>query len=245
MKISQKLILFSFITTASIAFAELSNQAVSDCYERQIEGQWKYIEFEFFFKPARRLERVTKNVQAGALSLASLLFLTTNIFKSKKTQLVPDSIAFVPKEINFNTNDLSSVTIPLEQKKYKKEELSFNVPSAIATSALCVTSYYMFSYLLSNQIKRETLINFLQNWNFHKKYVPTELISAFDQLAADFKTASTLGATFNQEQIDEIFDIMQHLLEHVFEKRYGSNKQAFDTLGVFKTITEIGKNLKP
>ncbi len=84
------------------------------------------------------------------------------------------------------------------------------------------------------------MIKFLQNWPKYRSYVPDEFVAAFDELAQYYNDHQH---SMTNEQINEMFEIIQHLIEHYFEKRYPKAKDV-DLLGTFKTFTDIGKNLK-
>lgn len=113
----------------------------------------------------------------------------------------------------------------------------------IASSIIAVSAGYMYACKIDKAIKHETLVNFLNNWSHHKKFLPEEFVAAFDELAAAFEKSET--KRFSAEQVSEIFELVQHYIEHCFEKRYPKEKKSTDVLGSLKTITEIGKNLSP
>ena len=91
----------------------------------------------------------------------------------------------------------------------------------------------------------EALVSFLKNWSLHKENVPTSLIPVFDELSELFNASK--DKTFSSEDVNAIFEVIQHLIEHEFSNRYESKdkKKDADMLGMFKTITDIGKNLAP
>lgn len=95
-----------------------------------------------------------------------------------------------------------------------------------------------YSSSVEKQIKHNALLNFIQNWSYHRSFVPEEVVSAFDELSTYIKESRT----FSDEQVSTIFEVIQHLIEHQFEKRYPKEKKSADLIGTFKTITEIGKN---
>lgn len=125
-------------------------------------------------------------------------------------------------------------------------EKSKNTPAIVgkigATALLGKIAFDYYCSILDQQIKHATLVKFLTNWKFHRQYVPTQLISAFDELALSFEASKS--KTLTSGQVSEIFAIIQHLIEHEFAKRYEKDKmKAMDTLGTLKTITDISKNL--
>lgn len=114
-----------------------------------------------------------------------------------------------------------------------------------SAGALGLISYeYIISYMDAS-IKHEALVSFLKNWSLHKENVPTSLIPVFDELSELFNASK--DKTFSSEDVNAIFEVIQHLIEHEFSNRYESKdkKKDADMLGMFKTITDIGKNLAP
>lgn len=113
--------------------------------------------------------------------------------------------------------------------------------AAITSATLFIAAGYAYHCKLERAIKRETLMNFLNNWTHHRQFVPDEFSTAFDELAANV----TAGQTLTDAQIGEICELVQHYIEHCFIKRYPKEKKSTDLLGSLKTITEIGKNMTP
>jgi hypothetical protein len=134
----------------------------------------------------------------------------------------------------FNT--VKSYTFDAAQIKPDLPTFSAGVLGLIGFETL--TNY------IDASIKHDALVKFLKNWDFHKQNVPNSLIPAFDELAAALNRSNT--KTFTTEQVTTIFEIIQHLIEHEFSKRYEKDKKKdVDMIGVFKTITEITKNVAP
>jgi len=227
--LTKKMLVLAFLATASVSFPKLSNDVVSNCYETQREGQWKYLEYLFVVQPNNSLQASAKKLQAVSLTSAAALFLT----KNQIYQLVTGS-----KE----TETTAKATGP-DGKEEKAKGLAFDGPTAIASGVLCIAAYYAYFCKIERAVKKETIINFLKNWSHHRKYVPQELVPAFDELAAGFALSKTKN--FTESQVNEIFEIVQHLLEHCFDKRYSKDKKDGDMISTLKTITEIGKNLSP
>jgi|GEM_PF-1266142 len=113
----------------------------------------------------------------------------------------------------------------------------------ISAALLGSVVYQMYISQVDKSIKKATLIKFLENWNHHRQHVPTQLVPVFNELANAFNRSSK---AITQAHVDQIFEIIQHLIEHEFAKRYEKDKtKSADTLGMLKTITEINKNLAP
>lgn len=115
--------------------------------------------------------------------------------------------------------------------------------STMSIGMLSKVMYDAYSNYLEQNVKHDTLVKFLKNWNFHREYIPAQLIPAFDELAKAL--ALSKSKTLTTAQVSEIFSVIQHLIEHEFAKRYEKDKMKdTDTLGMIKTITDISKNLK-
>lgn len=130
----------------------------------------------------------------------------------------------------------------LANSKFQLFNTQTDLVTSISTSMLALTGFDVYSAQKENEIKKNILIKFINNWEFHKQYIPTSLVPAFDELAAIFNGSE--NKTFSDEDVNSIFEVIQHLIEHEFSGRYAKEKKKdIDTLGLFKTITDIGKNL--
>lgn len=135
---------------------------------------------------------------------------------------------------------IASAVLANSQLNYFKKEIDI---TTVAASILALTGFDAYSSCKETEIKKDALIKFIANWEFHKQFVPTCLISAFDELAAAFDASK--DKTFSNKDVNSIFEVIQHLIEHEFSKRYEKEKKKdTDTLGLFKAITDISKNLK-
>lgn len=139
---------------------------------------------------------------------------------------------------------LSAATAALLLLTAKHDEqgkltVAIDIPTLIASGLVIAAGGYAYLGKLEKSIKRETLLKFLSNWAHHKKYLPAEFTAAFDELAVHVQAKNSLS----DAQIGEIFELVQHYIEHCFGKRYPKEKKSLDMLGSLKTITEIGKNL--
>lgn len=225
--LTKKMLVLAFLATASVSFPKLSNEVVSNCYETQREGQWKYLEYLFIVQPNNSLQTSAKHLQACTLTSAAALFLAKDRIYNYVT----------------GSSDLKEDFKADGSKTTSKAGFPVDGPTAIASGVLCIAGYYAYFCKVERSVKKETIINFLNNWSHHRKYVPQELVPAFDELTACF--AKSKAKNFTEAQVNEIFEIIQHLLEHCFDKRYSKDKKDVDMIGTLKTITEIGKNLSP
>ena len=204
---SKKIFLTTLLATASLSFAKLSEEAVSDIYSTQREGAAKYLEFHFVFQPTNKLQAAQMNITMGIGSAAA--------------------VALLMAKLNIK-----------DENTYKAY---VDNSTLIASGMLCVaTGYYLYN-TVENLIKSEILVNFLKNWSHHRQFLPEDFTTAFDELAA----YQADGKTFTTAQVDEIFELVLHYIEHTFEKRYPKEKKSPDLLSSVKTITEIGKNCAP
>ncbi len=208
--ISKKLFFTSLLTVASLSFAKLSEDAISDCFSTQRDGAAKYLEFHFVFQPNNKLQAAQMNLAVGVGCTAATALLVSKISKVQK--------------YIFNETD--------------KATISVDNATLIASGMICIAAGYAYYCSFENKIKAETLTNFLKNWTHHRQFLPEDFTTAFDELYA-YKQD---GKTFSTAQVDEIFELVLHFIEHSFEKRYPKEKKSADLLASFKTVTEIGKN---
>ncbi|MBP9764996.1 hypothetical protein KBD08_01535 [Candidatus Babeliales bacterium] len=101
--------------------------------------------------------------------------------------------------------------------------------------------YDTYVNYVKNKVQTATLINFLKNWETHRAYIPTQFQDLFDELATAY--ANSTNKTISAQDVQKVYSIIQHLIEHEFAKRYEKDKiKAADTLNLTKTITDIAKN---
>jgi hypothetical protein len=237
---TKKIVALALLTTTSFSHANLSLEAVNHCYETQREGAWKYVEYFFVVQPTNKIQATTKKVASIMLPTAAALFLARhsiyNYVAGSKT--IPD----VEKAVTPATTHCCGCPVKPEQKPSPSSFLS-DGPTIIASGVLYVAGGYAYLNQQESNIKHDALVNFLHNWNFHRAYVPVEFVEAFDELSAYYQASES--KTFSNAQVSQIFEIVQHLIEHCFEKRYPRDKKGDDLLSSVKMITEIGKNLSP
>lgn len=203
---SKKIFLTTLLATTSLSFAKLSEDAISDVFNTQLEGAAKYLEFHFVFQPNNKLQAAQTNLTMGVSSVAATALLLAKF--------------------------------QLEDAKYKAY---VDNSTLIASGMLCVaTGYYLYN-IAEHLVKSETLVTFLKNWSHHRQFLPDDFTTAFDELAA----YQADGKSFSAAQVNEIFELVLHYIEHTFEKRYPKEKKSQDLLSSVKTITEIGKNCAP
>lgn len=118
---------------------------------------------------------------------------------------------------------------------------SFNLMPHLAATGLTKVLYDAYCARANSEIKAGTMKSFLANWNAHREYVPKDFAIAFDELANIYNTNPE---NLSDKTINEMFEIITHLIEHSFSKRYEKEKtKGFDLLNAIKTTTDIGKNL--
>jgi hypothetical protein len=138
---------------------------------------------------------------------------------------------------------LSTKIDAIKQVTFDASTLKMDL-TTISAAVLGLIGFESYANYLDSSIKHDILVKFLKNWNFHKQYVPTSLIPAFDELATAFN-AST-AQTFSDEQVNQIFEVIRHLVEHSFAARYKAKEEKSEGLiSMFKTLTDISKNLAP
>lgn len=221
--------------TSQIA-ASLSHDSKINCYKTQRDGSWKYLEYIFVVKPANELKQASSNAQAFMAVAGALFLARTSIYKFINPTVKPEVAA-----VETDKPTLESISV----KKFlsdlnKPKDAPFDLATYLAGLAISGVVYQSYCSCVESSIRMSTMTKFLQNWSTHRSNVPEEFAVAFDELSAYY---SDNQDSITNEQLDEMFEIIQHLIEHSFEKRYAKAKD-LDILGTFKTFTEIGKNLK-
>ncbi len=192
----------------------LSDNAYAECYTGK-DSEYRYLEFYFVEQPKNLLNAHLQKSRAIILTTAATAILTNEYFK-----------------ISINENNIK---YPIFNPK-----IDLN---SIAAAVLGLTGFDIYSSYKEAEIKHDLLVSFVANFDFHKDYIPDCLIHAFEELAEAFHASET--QTFLADDVDAIFEVIQHLLEHEFSNRYAKEKKKdSDTIGLFKTITDISKNLK-
>ncbi len=139
---------------------------------------------------------------------------------------------------------LSTQIQAVQEFTFDAKKLALNNLVTISAIGLPLLAVETCTNYLDARIKHDTLVKFIKNWEFHKKYVPTSLIPAFDELAAAFNASTR--KSFEADEVTQIFEVIQHLLEHTFASRYKPQEEKKESLfATFKTITDISKNLAP
>lgn len=191
----------------------LSDNSYAECYKGK-NSEYCYLEFYFIEQLKNSLNKQIDKTRASLLIGITSAILANGYLKNN-TNVLGKILNFEP-QINLNT---------------------------IAASLLSLTTFNIYNSYQEAQIKHDILVKFIANWEFHRQYVPTCLIPAFNELANAFNASAT--KTFSTEDVNAIFTVIQHLLEHEFSSRYTKEtKQESNTIDIFKTITEISKNLK-
>lgn len=206
----------------SQTFPSLSTESKIDCYKNQRDGSWKYLEYIFIVQPANELKQASSKILACMAVAGALIMARTSISNAW------NKFAF----LNQTTPTITPPTKPGADAGAP----SFDLPANFAGFILSTVAYNAYYAKLESNIRINTMIKFLENWSTHRSHVPDEFATAFNELAAYYQENS-----LSDEQISEMFEIIQHLIEHSFEKRYPKSKEV-DVLATVKTITDIGKN---
>lgn len=218
--------LFCFASITSQVQATLSDAVIVQCYEGR-DSQYKYLEYLFVYEPAQRIKAHGQWVASTLLAAVPAYIVGKHLN------------ATVIKDYCNKSSDVSEKT-PTSNTK----SAFTGIDAALFGATIVLTKvvfYDMYMAQFEKSVKKETLINFLKNIDFHKKHIPTQLVPAFEELA---QAAAEKNYALTNDQVVEIYTIINHLLEHEFAKRYEKEKdKGFDALGFVKTITDIKKNL--
>lgn len=212
---------FLMLSAAALTFtnrvnAHLSNEVITACYEDQVQGAWKYIEFKFIEEPKQAIENATLQFNVNLSAFCAFLFLGNKYTATTKKEIKEDK-------------EVSTVN----------EYFPSDNASIIASGILIAAGAYAQDCKIEASIKRKTLVNFLKDLSYHRDFMPEELLPAFDEIALGYENSKTISSA----QVNQIFAIIQHLVEHSFEKRYPKGNKSASMLDSLKKLTEIGKNI--
>ena len=216
---------------------DLSINSTIECYKTQRDGSWKYLEYIFMVQPANELKQASSKAQAFMAVAGALLLARTSIYNFINPQEKP-----AEQPVKDNTEIESALTCILKDLKKSKtsKENAFDLAGHLAGLVISGVAYQTYCGYIESTIRMNTMIKFLENWSAHRNNVPEELVATFDEVAAYYNAHDN---SITDEQLNAMLEIIQHLIEHSFEKRYPKAKDV-DFLGTFKTFTDIGKNLK-
>lgn len=200
---------------------QLSDQATLSTYQGS-QGPWKYLEYIFVIKPQNELKHQSSHLFSLA-GLGGAAFLTYSLFSTDKTQTIKNS---------SQTPDTPQA----------KPTALYNMTMIASAIALSKTAYGYFTCYTQRNIYKNTLTNFLKNWNTHRPHVPTAVVECFDELALAYQSQGDTALT--SSLVTEVFELIQHHIEHHFENRYKqAEKKNIDPVETFKNVTETWKNL--
>lgn len=117
---------------------------------------------------------------------------------------------------------------------------NLNVLTVGSVGAVGGIAYNWYIAHLDANIKHKTLVNFIKNYDdLHRDFIAESLLPLFDEIA------SLPVEKLTPAIVDQVFEVVRHLIEHEFAKRYEKDKQKdADILSTAKSITDIYKNLK-
>ena len=228
--------LFFFILCATISAqqvsASLSLESQHACYQE--DNGWKFLEYTFVEQPKNQLNAAQANATTALLVLGA-----ASLWYKDILNMVGKTFDLPSLKQEKTQTIWHPVTLTDGTTGYKEDRKvpPFNLASSISTVTVSLAIYQAYSSYLKCQIKRQTLVNFLSNWESNQNFVPKELVPAFNELAQ--KNIKKLS----NANISQIFDIIQHLLEHTFSNRYKADSKSTDMLSTIKTFTDIGKNI--
>ncbi len=188
--LSKKLFMTSMLVTASLSFAKLSEDAVSDVFSTQHDGAAKYLEYHFVFQPNNILQAAQMNLSIGIGSAAATVLLLTKFAKTQPTQI--------------STTAQTSAAA--------------DNPTLIASGMLCVAAGYVYYCSLETKIKTEILVNFLKNWAHHRQFLPEDFTTAFDELAAYQADGKTFDKNQVSEIFELVLHFIEHSFEKRYPK---------------------------
>lgn len=178
-------------------------------------GPWKYLEYVFIVQPKHQLKQSTTRAFTGLGALGGL-FLAIQYLKEKSSD---------------------------QNKAEVKQSLLQNILIMSSAFAAAKTVVETFTCYTQQTIQKNILINFLKKWNHLREYIPIILIEYFDDLALQYQSGG--NALLTDSLVAEVFELVQHHIEHNFENRYKAAEiKIVDPIENFKNLTEVWGNLK-
>jgi len=107
-------------------------------------------------------------------------------------------------------------------------------------ASLTILTQYLDSYL-SSKANKDGIVDFFNNWDENKLFVPKELYPFLDMINRNIKIN---GQDFITKNADKIMHAIQFIITRHFESRYKKvlELEAHNSLAEAKTISEIIKN---
>ena len=133
---------------------------------------------------------------------------------------------------------------PSQAPKAEVAKPDFTSKALVAISAFATTNtlYNFFTCYMKRAINKEALQNILHKWDLHRSNFPSALVPCFDELHALY--ADQGDDMLTDGLVSEVFELIQHHIEHFFDKRYKpAEDKKENTIATFKTVTDVWKNL--
>lgn len=196
----------------------MSEKAVISTYQG-VNGPWQLLEYIFISKVQKEVDQFQKH------SFAALGLTGT---------------AFLAKSFLFDKQDAQQINDPAKTTDSKKGIK--NIMTIFSAFAAGKTIYNYTTCLVKRNVQYKTLINVLKQWELYRENLPTTLVDFFDELAETY--VNNGEKFFTDAIVSEIFQLINHHIEHHFEGRYKKSEQkSINTMDALKGCTDIWKNL--
>ncbi|MBI2353346.1 hypothetical protein HYV11_03855 [Candidatus Dependentiae bacterium] len=127
----------------------------------------------------------------------------------------------------------------------KQEESNGRIKSIILIAsglAVSKTIYDTFISHAKQEINKKIIFHILNHWDLYRLHFPEQFIAYFDELANQHKLQE--DELLTPEFVFEIFELVNHHLEHHFESRYKKElPKSLSHFETFKNSAEVWKNL--
>lgn len=202
----------------------MSEKAIISTYQ-SVNGPWQLLEYIFISNVQNKIDQFQKHSFA-TLGIAGTAFLTNLFLFGKENNQKPNS----------SNKELSNI-----EKTDSKKSIQ-NIMTILSTFTAGKTAYNYTTCIVKRNIQHKTLINVLKKWELYRENFPTTLVDFFDDLAETYKNN---GETFFTSSIvSEIFELINHHIEHHFDARYKKSEQkSINTMEALKSCTDIWKSL--
>lgn len=194
--------------------SSLSTEAIAQAYEDR-NGPAKYLELYFVVQPNNALKSASCKIYTYGLSAIAAAYL-------------------------LYSNTVGEIFTQAQGANAKESKLSLaTIAPVFAAGTLTKGIYDWYLGYIEQSIKYDCLTAFLTNWNIHRSHVPTVLVPLFDELAKKFASSKTLSS----EIVDQVYELVNHIIEHEFPARYKNETKFESSLQITKVITDIYKNV--
>ena len=158
-----------------------------------------------------------------------------------------NKINYIMRHASTGTGFLGAATLGCKLLTNKHPELSSKnlLNNLVITFSSLATFHSIYNFIhcyIKRMVKQQTLEEILQNWDIHRKYFPIQFIDTLDELFTLYQEHGK--SALNTTNVCQLFNLIEHHLEHHFTDRYKKDKTTENQFANLKSLTEVLSNLK-